>query len=60
MTSRENNRTKDDGLENAKKAYHSPRLSQYGTLAKLTAGGGMGSLEAAGQDKDEKKASAKP
>ena len=49
---------RDERLENAKKSYHSPRLSEYGTLAKLTAGGAAGSVEP--NNKADKKNSSKP
>ena len=58
MEPRKETRMRDDGLEDAKKTYHSPRLSEYGTLAKLTAGGAVGSVEP--NNKADKKNSSKP
>jgi hypothetical protein len=48
--------TRDGTVEGARKPYHPPKLSEYGSLAKLTAGGGAGSLEQM-KGKDKKTAS---
>ena len=56
MKPRRKNRSEDDSMRDAKKTYRSPRLFEYGTLAKLTAGGAAASIEPAAGKKADKNA----
>ena len=56
MKPQRKDRTEDGTMGNARKNYRSPRLFEYGSLAKLTAGGAAASIEAAAGKKADKNA----